>query len=237
MTVGELAKRTGVSVRALHHYEAIGLLAPVRRTEAGYRLYGDEEIIRLQQIRSLRQLGFALDEIRECLDRRAFSPLLVVERHLARGAEQIAAERRLYARLERLAAGLRAPDAVSVDEFLTTIEEMTRVEKYYTAEQLEEIKARGRRLGEEAIGRAEREWQALIDEVRAEMADGTDPSSERVRTLAARWKGLVEAFTGGDPEIMRSLQTMWQQEEAIHGVNTGEMRVLAHYVFSGASGG
>jgi DNA-binding transcriptional MerR regulator len=50
--VGELAKRTGVSVRALHHYDEIGLLSPSHRSEAGYRLYTEIDVARLQQIRS-----------------------------------------------------------------------------------------------------------------------------------------------------------------------------------------
>ena len=64
MKVGELAKRTGVSVRTLHYYDEIGLLSPSHRSEAGYRLYSAEDIARLQQIKSLRQLGFRLEEIR-----------------------------------------------------------------------------------------------------------------------------------------------------------------------------
>src|SRR6476646_6711292 len=63
--VGELAKRTGVSVRALHHYDEIGLLSASLRSESGYRLYTEADVIRLQQIRSLRSLGFSLDESRE----------------------------------------------------------------------------------------------------------------------------------------------------------------------------
>ena len=68
MKVGELAKRTGLSVRALHYYDEIGLLQPSEVTESGHRLYGEAELVRLQQIKSLRQLGFSLDEIRACLD-------------------------------------------------------------------------------------------------------------------------------------------------------------------------
>jgi DNA-binding transcriptional MerR regulator len=58
--VGELAERTGVSVRTLHHYDEIGLLSPPWRTEVGHRLYSVRDILRLQQIRSLRALGFGL---------------------------------------------------------------------------------------------------------------------------------------------------------------------------------
>jgi hypothetical protein len=59
--VGELAKRTGLSVRTLHHYEEIGLLSPSSRTEAGHRLYATDDIVRLQQIKSLCHMAFFLE--------------------------------------------------------------------------------------------------------------------------------------------------------------------------------
>ena len=80
--VGELARRTGLSVRTLHYYDEIGLLSPSRRTEAGHRLYTAGDVVRLQQIKSLRHLGFGLKEIRECLDRPDFPLSRVIELHL-----------------------------------------------------------------------------------------------------------------------------------------------------------
>lgn len=236
MTVGLLAKRTGVSVRTLHHYEAVGLLTPEGRTEAGYRLYGEADVVRLQQIVSLRQLGFGLEQIAELLHRRGLSALQVIEFHLEQLRRQIEAERRLSERLEGIAGRLRAAIDVSVEDVLATIEEMTRMERYYTPEQLAEIEERGRQLGEQGLRQAEADWQQLIDEVRTEMERRTDPTSERVRALAARWQALVQAFTGGNPEIARSLQTMWQQEQNIHGYDTSEMRRLGEYLAQGSAG-
>ena len=67
-TVKEVARLTGVSVRALHHYDAIGLLKPARVTEAGYRLYDDATLARLQSILFFRELQFPLKDIRAILD-------------------------------------------------------------------------------------------------------------------------------------------------------------------------
>lgn len=67
-TVNEVSKRTGVSVRTLHHYDAIGLLRPTRVTEAGYRLYDDTALVRLHQILLLRELEFPLKDIKAILD-------------------------------------------------------------------------------------------------------------------------------------------------------------------------
>ena len=90
LKVGDLAKQTGVSVRTLHYYDEIGLLSPSHRTEAGYRLYDETDIIRLQQIVSLRQIGFTLEQIRDCLEQHEFSPRHVVQLHLSKLQEQIA---------------------------------------------------------------------------------------------------------------------------------------------------
>ena len=81
-TVKEVSSLTGVSVRTLHHYDAIGLLKPTRVTEAGYRLYDDASLQRLQSILLLRQLEFPLKEIKEILDSPGFDPVAALEQQI-----------------------------------------------------------------------------------------------------------------------------------------------------------
>jgi DNA-binding transcriptional MerR regulator len=230
LRVGELARRTGVSVRTLHYYDEIGLLSPAHHTMAGYRLYGADEVSRLQQIVSLRQLGFSLDEIRSCLDRRGLSPERVIELHLAHLREQIARQQGLYARLDALAKRMQTTGETSVDAILQTIEEMTRMEKYYTPEQRQQLEERARTVGEARIREVEAEWPKLMEEVRAEMDRGTDPADPHVQELARRWMGLVHEFTGGDPGITQSVKRMWQEETEIHGMETAPMRDMGAYI-------
>jgi DNA-binding transcriptional MerR regulator len=230
MKVGKLAKRTGISVRTLHYYEEIGLLAPTFRTRAGHRLYGASDVVRLQQIVSLRQLGFSLEEIGDCLKQDHFSLKRVIELHISRLKEEIETQARLCARLETIADSLASEREVSVDDLILTIEEVTRMEKYYTPEQLRELKERGQQLGEDGLRKAEADWQELMSEVRAEMDKGTDPSSDRVQELAKRWTSLVQAFTAGNPGIEKAAGRMWQQEENIHGLDTGSMREMMAYM-------
>ena len=90
--VGEVARRTSVTVRTLHHYDEIGLLSPSHRAGSGHRLYTAADLGRLQQILSLRQLGFGLDEIRECLTAPGFDPLTVLRLHLARARDVLKAQ-------------------------------------------------------------------------------------------------------------------------------------------------
>ncbi|MBI4779798.1 MAG: MerR family transcriptional regulator [Oscillatoriophycideae cyanobacterium NC_groundwater_1537_Pr4_S-0.65um_50_18] len=213
LKVGDLAKQTGVSVRTLHYYDEIGLLSPSHRTESGYRLYGKENILRLQQIVSLRQIGLSLEEIRECLEQQSFSFDRVIQLHTARLREQIELSQKLLNRLEAIAQAVSSMQTVSVEALIQTIEAMNMLEKYYTSEQLESLKQRQELLGEEQIRQVQTDWQDLFEQVRAEMAKGADPASEPVKALARRSIELIQAFTGGDPGIEQSLNRMYQQEQ------------------------
>jgi DNA-binding transcriptional MerR regulator len=228
--VGELAKATGLTVRTLHHWDEIGLLSPSKRTAKGHRLYADADLARLQQVASLRQLGFPLEQIRDLLDRRGVSPRQVIGLHLARLREQLGLQRRLIERLERVERRLERAETVSPRELIDTIEATMLTDKYYTPEQQEQLAARAAALGDDAIRAAERDWATLIDEVRAEMERGTDPQDPRVQALARRWMELVRAFTGGDPGIERSVGRMWSEETTIHGFDTAKMREMMGYI-------
>src|SRR4051794_27356725 len=108
--VGELAERTGLTVRTLHHYDAVGLVRPSGRTDSahqsGHRLYMASDVARLQQVLSLKQLGFALEEIREYLSRPDYDPRRVVRMHLERVRGRAAELRRLEDRLASLSDAL-----------------------------------------------------------------------------------------------------------------------------------
>ncbi len=215
LRVGELAKRTGLTVRTLHHYDGIGLLSPSHRTAAGYRLYDAKDVVRLQQIVSLRQLGLSLEEIREFLARPGTSAKQVVTLHRGVERQQLERQQSLVRRLEALEERLGAAEAVSVDEFLFAIEAITMYEKYFTPEQREQLAERGRAVGQERIQQVQQEWPALIARLREEMAKGTDPADPVVAQLATRWLALVEEFTGGDAGLARSVGRLYQEEPAM----------------------
>jgi DNA-binding transcriptional MerR regulator len=233
LKVGELARRTGLTVRTLHHYDEIGLLRPSGHTESGHRLYTAADIARLQQVLSLRQLGFSLEEVRACLDRPDFAPLELIGLHVTRLREQIDMQRRLCDLLEVIAGRLRAAETVSADEFLRTIEVMTMMDRYYTPEQLESMKKRAEQMGPDAIRKSQEDWAELIALVRSEMDKGTDPAAPQVQALAKRWLGLVHAFTGGDPDIAQRVKRLWQEQGdnlvAMHGMKY-DPRPVGEYI-------
>ncbi len=210
--VGELARRTGLTVRTLHHYERIGLLKPAERTHSGHRLYDEAGAARLYQVVALRALGLPLDAVRTALDGE-LGPGTVLREHLTQVERQLDTLRLLH---RRLSAVLSAdPAARTPADFLDLIEKVTTMEEtvknHFSEEQLARLEARREALGDEAVSSAEQEWPRLIANVQAEMDAGTDPADPRVQTLARRWAELVEAFHGGDPELRESLNRMYAE--------------------------
>lgn len=184
---------------------------------------------------SLRQLGFALEEVRDCLDRPGFAPLEVIQLHLARLREQIELQRKLCERLEKLAESFHTAGEVSADEFLQTIEVMTMIEKYYSPEQLAQIEARKTTLGEERIKEANAEWPGLFAAVRTEMEAGTDPADPKVQSLARQWYGLLDDFTGGDAGLFNSTCNMYANEDQIREMDVKAMRPMFAYIQKAAA--
>jgi DNA-binding transcriptional MerR regulator len=215
LKVGDLARRTGLTIRTLHHYDEIGLLKPSLHTEAGHRLYTAGDVARLQQVLSLRQLGFSLEQVRDCLDRPGFSPLEVIRLHVARLREQIELQQALCERLEALAAHFGTAGEVSAEAFLQTIEVMNMIENYYTPEQLEYFRKRREEAaaaGEDIARQGTADWAALLAEYTAEMEKGTDPTDPKLQELEKRRQALVNAFTGGDPAIEQNLKRLWTEQ-------------------------
>ena len=193
----------------MHHYIIVYvlLLKPSLRTEAGHRLYTSGDLARLQQVLSLRRLGFSLDEVRACLDRPGASPLEVIRLHVARLREQIGLQQKLCERLEALAEHFRAAGEVPAEEVLRTLEVMTMVEKYYTPEQMRQFEEIGKRLGPDEIRAVEEAWAALLPEVQANR--DLDPASPQAQALAQRWDDLTE-------RTMRGYQAFPELKQAIH---------------------
>ena len=222
--IGELARRSGLTVRTLHHYDAIGLLSPADRSAGGHRVYGDEDVRRLYRIVSLRSLGFPLDAIAGVLDRDGVDARAAVADHLHRLEDQMERDRALRRTLRSLL------DRLETEDFLTTIEEMTMHQRYYTPDQLDKLEQRRRSIGEDTIKDVEREWAEIFATLRAEMEAGTDPADPKLRPIAQRGRELLAMFTGGDAGIKQSLNEMWLNEDPAklsHGMVDAE--VMAYY--------
>ena len=129
LTVGELARRCGLTVRALHHYDAIGLLVPASRSDAGCRLYARADIERLHRIQALRQLGLSLTDIGNALSGPQAPRAEVVDRQIARLDRELAQAAKLRQQLVAMRTQLVAGQPPDLADRLETLELMNMYEK------------------------------------------------------------------------------------------------------------
>jgi DNA-binding transcriptional MerR regulator len=206
----------GVSVRTLHHYDHIGLLRPTARSEAGYRLYGEGELLRLQQILFYKELDLPLDEIRHILDEPDFDPIQALEQH-----RQV-----LRKRMDRLTRLLK-----TIDKTIYRLTEedmsMTDEELYegFSPEQIERYKREARQmfdpvLVEETEERvrhmSKAQWQAMqaeSEEVTHSIAALMDrpPGDAEVQQLIARHHAWLENFYPAPAEVYRGLGQLYSE--------------------------
>jgi len=211
--VGELARAVGVSVRTLHHYESLGLLKPVNRTDSGHRLYVANDVRRLYRVMALRSLGLGLAEITRFLDSDEAALVEPAQRHLSDVDRTIEAQIHLRSRLDFILRALEREEEPSVHQFLEAMEAMTMFERYFSNEQLAELKDRHAQLGDDAVKRGEQQWKELLSEAEAARKAGIDPASPELQHLWQSMQKLIEQFTGGNPAIRDSLQRMYETED------------------------
>jgi DNA-binding transcriptional MerR regulator len=211
----EFAKLAGVTVRTLHHYDRVGLLKPTRRTDKGFRLYGEPDFARLQQITTLKFIGFSLSQIKKILGQKEFelSETLQLQRNVLRAQRD-----RLNLALEAIARVERS-NSVDLESFKEIIEvvnmeqNMDWTKKYYSEAAQASIEERKHLWSPELQERVSRDWNELVADIEAAIADGTKPSDSRAQVLAIRWRALVTEFTGGDREIQAGLNKMYADEK------------------------
>ncbi|MEF9926266.1 MAG: TipAS antibiotic-recognition domain-containing protein [Massilia sp.] len=209
LKIGELAKRTGLTVRALHHYDAIGLLSPSARSDAGYRLYNEADIARLHRILALRRFGLALADIGTTLTRADLSLATVVARQIGLLTEQIQQAKALRSRLSQLQGQLDDGQEPDLADWLTTLEHMTMYDKYFSQEELTQLPIYTQ------ADDVEPEWQALVAQVQALMDAGTDPGDPQAQVLATQWMAMVRRDTGDNPILFAKLNAMHEHEPSV----------------------
>lgn len=211
----EFAERAGVTVRTLHHYDRLGLLKPSRYTEAGYRLYAERDLARLQQIVTLKFIGFPLKQIKEILSADALdlaTALRLQRKVIEEQRSHLDKAIQAIENAERVMASGDEPDWEAFKKIIEVInmqKDMEWTKKYYTDEARRKL---AERATPEVLEQGQRDWAALIREVEAAVSAGEDPASEHAQALAARWSKLIEAFTGGDPEISEGLKKLYSDK-------------------------
>jgi DNA-binding transcriptional MerR regulator len=204
LKVGELAKRTGLTVRTLHHYDGIGLLKPSARSDAGYRLYTQADVARLHAIQSLRHLGLSLADIGSMLERGGEGLSDTIARQIRALGHEIAQATELRARLQLLQERLATGGAPDMSDWLSTLSLMTTYAKYFSAEEIRLILSN--RKAQSAS------WERLITEVRQAMQQQLAVDSRPVQTLALRWMNLTLAMMSDNFKLIERWGQMYSAE-------------------------
>ena len=148
--IGELAKQSGITVRTLRHFHQIGLLTPSGRTESGHRLYTEDDVSKLHQILSLRQLGISLKIIRNLLENPDVDPLLVVQAQIDVVNERIKLYEKLRQELEQLQTLLSFHQKISIERLMQIMELIQMNDRrYLTPELAEKLRTLHGNLAEE----------------------------------------------------------------------------------------
>lgn len=218
LSIGEFAKKTGLTVRALRFYEEKGLITPPRSRDNDRRYYGQREFREVQKIVSLKQLGFPLGEIERLIKGKKASLPQVLSAQLealqAEKSEVETAIKSLKAAITALADGndLDIQTLTKLIRMTTMTETMKKdmklvKERHFSKEFLEEIEANP--LSEEEQKKYGAAWLDVLGQAKALL--GTDPTAPEARALGQRAREMVEKFTGGNPEAEFGLHSMYSE--------------------------
>ena len=210
MTVGEVAKKMGVTVRTLQYYDKEGLLSPSAESEGGRRLYTDKDLITLHQILSLKSLGFSLDDIKErltSLETPADVANALTEQadDIRRKIEQLQAS---LSAIEQLKAEVLQMQTVNFKKYADIIvnlqmkNEFYPLIKHFDDDTLDHIRSQfDKESGLDFMDRFNR----LSDEIVQLQKENEPPESEKSQKVIKEYWGLIVEFTNGDVSMLPKL--------------------------------
>lgn len=204
--VGELAKRAGITVRTLHHYEQTGLLLPSARSAAGYRLYNLTDVQRLHMIQTLAKAGLELAEIRDFLEQRSLSLAELLDGQITLLDKQLRSIHTLRNRLVELRTGLTDDATPDLESWLQTLELMNMYDRWFSKEELQQLPFA---VEKEALADI---WSGLVTEVKHLLEQNVSVTDARATDLASRWMERLEQDTAGKPEFLTRLNEMHSVE-------------------------
>lgn len=205
--IKEFADLTKVTVRTLHYYDQIGLLKPSFERANGYRVYTDADLLKLQQIVTLKFMGFSLGQIRKLLDSKGYEAVKSLKVQAEAVKDEIARLREASRAIEQVLSLLETKGQINRKKLIKIMEviqmgedvKKTWHEKFYTEAELKEFQEIGKNYTPEKMAAYQNRWTALIDEVKQNLT--IDPASEKAQDLGKRWTDLLNEAYGGHAEL------------------------------------
>ncbi len=197
-TVKQLSKMAGVTPRTLHHYDDIGLLKPSQVGDNGYRYYGEEALLKLQQILFYRELGFPLDDIKKIMGRRDFDVLSALETHKESLGRQMERTKRLLVTVDNTIQHIKGEKIMSQKGLFEGFSEEEQEKYAQEAEQLydpETVRESNRKWKAYSAAKKDAimaEGKAVYVDMIAAMPKGA-PSAE-VQSIVERWRKHMDYF-------------------------------------------
>lgn len=217
--VGDVSRMTRISVRTLHYYDEIGLLVATVRTDAGYRLYTDEDLLRLQQILIGRELGLSLEDIRRSLDDPSFDrrqALLAQKRELQERAAQAAAMiAAVDAALALVNSRKQGRSMESMFEGFDPAKYETEArERWGGTNAYQEATRRTKQYSQEDWRKLRSEHDALYADAAVLMTAGMAPTDDAAMRLAERHRMLIGRwFYACSVELHRGLADLYEADD------------------------
>ncbi|MDN9010600.1 MerR family transcriptional regulator [Brevibacillus laterosporus] len=209
---GEFAKVAGVSIRTLRYYDKVGLLSPAKHAENGFRIYTSNDLAKLQQILTLKYLGFSLGEIKalQQIQPVDLEESLQMQKKLMKEKREKLDQ--VISALDYASLLVKQEQSVKWDAIIDLIkvihlEDKHWWKKYYTEEQLILLHQRQEMYTEMEQKRDTLSWNIVIEGFKKAFAQNKAVESEEVQKLAHEWQSLIYAFTKGDADMYRSLHT------------------------------
>ena len=209
-SVGDLAKRVGVTVRTLQYYDKIGLLK-AHFSPSGRRIYTSVDVLRLHQILFLKTFGFPLEEIGDKILRQNSSADLeqIFTRQRDVVLEQVESLNQMVTLLDSVIGEVKAGQGLSLKKLLTIMEVMKQgipysfVLRYFGDEQLQAV---ARRFNSpDSVGEYLSHAQDIFSRLETLYRQGVDPAGKEGQELAADWWNMVNEFTSDDPKLLKTL--------------------------------
>lgn len=220
-TIKQLADAAGISVRTLRYYDQIGLLKPTSHTDTGYRLYGTDRVLRLQQVLFYRELGFNLKSIADVLDQRDFDVLAALSDHRRLLQKKKDRLQRLLATVDTTITALRGETGMDIRDYYRgftdeQIEEYRKeVQERWGDETLRSSEERVVNMGCDEFASLQAEGGAIFRGIADSMDKGV--GSPEVQALVGRWREWLEHFHAYTDEAVLGLGRMYSEDERFAG--------------------
>ena len=207
LTVGQLAKLTGLSVRSLHHYDETGLLCPSDRSDAGYRLYSTSDVERLYRIQALRWLDLPLSAVKEILERGGAAIPDAVDQKISALTQEIEKASDLRTRLINLRTRHFQGQASGTEQLLAAVELFKHYEKHLSADELGSFRTPSESESDE--------WRKAYEDIVSALKRNVTPESDEGQEIGYRWGILTYKLAKGDMSLALKTKMAYENDAGV----------------------